>query len=270
MAGKISIYSAAGEKTGKTIELPVQFSESMRTDVVKRAVLAAQNNRRQGYGPDSESGQRSSARYKGTRKGWGHSYSYGRARLPRLMIKKGGRRAGQTKIVPQAVGGRSVHAPMPHANYSNAINRKERRLAIRTAISATALVEFVRARGHRVPEGAQLPFVVEESAEHLGKTREFEKLFEALGLADELARGKIKQARPGKGKMRGRPYKRRKSLLFVTAGKIPAGASNLPGVDVVSVNKLNAELLAPGGVVGRLTVWTAAAINKLKEEKLYV
>ena len=42
-------------------------------------------------------------------------------------------------------------------------------------------------------------------------------------------------------------------------------AKNLPGVDVVTVDNLNVELLAPGTHPGRLTIWTQSAIEKLKE-----
>jgi large subunit ribosomal protein L4e len=38
---------------------------------------------------------------------------------------------------------------------------------------------------------------------------------------------------------------------------------NLLGVDVVTVEKLNVELLAPGTVPGRLTVWSSSAFEKL-------
>ena len=44
-------------------------------------------------------------------------------------------------------------------------------------------------------------------------------------------------------------------------------ASNLPGVDIVTVKNLNAELLAPGTQPGRLTLWTNSAIEQLG--KLY-
>ena len=40
-------------------------------------------------------------------------------------------------------------------------------------------------------------------------------------------------------------------------------ARNLPGVDIVEVNNLNVELLAPGAHPGRLTIWTKSAILKL-------
>jgi len=41
---------------------------------------------------------------------------------------------------------------------------------------------------------------------------------------------------------------------------------NVPGVDTVNVNRLNIRLLAPGGHMGRLTVYTEAAMKALANE----
>jgi large subunit ribosomal protein L4e len=42
-------------------------------------------------------------------------------------------------------------------------------------------------------------------------------------------------------------------------------AGNIPGVDVITLNQLNTEALAPGSHPGRLTIWTNTAIQKLNE-----
>jgi large subunit ribosomal protein L4e len=63
--------------------------------------------------------------------------------------------------------------------------------------------------------------------------------------------------------MRGRRFKQRKSLLIVTAEKPLKAARNLAGVDAISLSQLNTELLAPGTLPGRLTVFTESAILKL-------
>ena len=47
-------------------------------------------------------------------------------------------------------------------------------------------------------------------------------------------------------------------------------ADNLQGVEVSVVNNLNAELLAPGGDIGRTTVWSKAALERLDKEKLFI
>jgi large subunit ribosomal protein L4e len=46
-------------------------------------------------------------------------------------------------------------------------------------------------------------------------------------------------------------------------------AKNL-NVEVVLVNALNAELLAPGAQPGRATLWTEKAVDILNEKKLFL
>ena len=46
---------------------------------------------------------------------------------------------------------------------------------------------------------------------------------------------------------------------------ISKAARNHPGVEVVVVDNLNAELLAPGTHPGRLTMYTTSALEKLGE-----
>ena len=75
------------------------------------------------------------------------------------------------------------------------------------------------------------------------------------------------KVRAGKGKMRGRRYKKAKGPLIVVAKNegILLGARNHPGVDVVLVDNLGVEMLAPGTHPGRLTIWTKGAIERLRE-----
>jgi len=47
-------------------------------------------------------------------------------------------------------------------------------------------------------------------------------------------------------------------------------AANVLGVDVCLVNKLNVNLLAPGGVPGRLTLFSEKAIEKMKKDNLFL
>jgi len=246
---KAQLIDVSGKVKGK-VELPEVFEEEYRPDLIKRAVLAAQANRLQPYGPDAYAGMRTSA------EGWGTGR--GASRVPRI---KGGSRAAR---VPQAVGGRRAHPPKPQKILSEKINVKERKKAIRSAIAATANAELVKTRGHKFE--AKVPIIVDNSLEKMTKTSDVIEFLQTANLWDDILRAKEgKNIRAGKGKMRGRRYKRKKSLLIVVSedkGIIKA-ARNLPGVDVVTVNQLNAELLAPGAQPGRLTVWTKGAISKL-------
>jgi large subunit ribosomal protein L4e len=85
---------------------------------------------------------------------------------------------------------------------------------------------------------------------------------------DDVTRAKTgRTIRAGRGKMRGRKYKTPKGPLVVVGEDkgISLGARNHVGVDVVVVNNLNAELLAPGTHPGRLTIYTKSAVEKLGE-----
>ncbi|MCL1978851.1 MAG: 50S ribosomal protein L4, partial [Methanomassiliicoccaceae archaeon] len=77
-----------------------------------------------------------------------------------------------------------------------------------------------------------------------------------------------RKIRAGRGKMRNRRYRTPVSVLIVVSERdapVFKGASNLPGVNVETVDTLNASILAPGGDAGRLTVYTRSAISKMGE-----
>jgi large subunit ribosomal protein L4e len=246
---KANVIDISGNIVGE-VDLPSAFEEEYRPDLIKRSVLAAQANRLQPYGPHFYAGMNSSAR------SWGPGH--GVSRVPRVA---NGRRGA---MVPMARGGRRSHPPKPEADRSEKVNTKERRKAIRSAIAATSSAELVRSRGHLFAR--DLPVVVQSDAESLGKTSEVKKFLESAGLWQDVNRAKLgKKVRAGKGKMRGRRYKMPKSLLIVAGEDRGLGkaARNLPGVDFATVDGLNAELLAPGTVAGRLVVWTESSIEKL-------
>ncbi len=111
---------------------------------------------------------------------------------------------------------------------------------------------------------------MEDSIGGLKKTKEVEEALVHLGVSLDVYRVRDKQKHPRwKGKTPGRKMKQAVGPLIVVAENkgLAAAASNIPGVDVVTVNNLNAEVLAPGTHPGRLTLWTNGAIGKL--EKLY-
>lgn len=247
---QVNVISKSGKK-GAEIAVPDIFSEPYRPDIIKKAVLAAQANRLQPYGPDRTAGTLSS----------GHSWGSGRgaAHVPRL---KNGSRA---VVVPQAKGGRASHGPNPHRIYTEKINNKERLKAIRSAVAATVNPELVKARGYKY-EGP-LPVVVDDEIQSLTKTKDVVDMLAAMGFEADLVRAKEKKVRAGRGKMRGRYYQKKVGLLLVIAedNGIGQAARNVPGMDVATIDELNAEMLAPGTHAGRLTLWTEGAMKLLTE-----
>lgn len=255
---KIKVYSLEGEAT-EEIELPEIFMEEFRPDLIKRAVISSQTARIQPWGTDPMAGKRTTA----------ESFGAGRgaAMVPRV---KGSRHPAGSKgaFVPQAVGGRRAHPPRVARIIHEKINKKEKRLAIRSAVAATANHELVELRGHRVENLPQIPVVVDDEITKVKRTSETREIFKKLGVMDDVVRAKSgRKIRAGRGKTRGRKYKSPKGPLLVVGEDkgISLGARNHPGVDVVVVDNLNAELLAPGTHPGRLTIYTKSAIEKLGE-----
>ncbi|MEE8168008.1 MAG: 50S ribosomal protein L4 [Candidatus Hydrothermarchaeales archaeon] len=260
---KLKVYSLKGKaKAKETVDLPEVFNEKVRLDLIKRAVLASQSARYQPQGVNWYAGKRTSA------KSWGPGS--GHARVPRV---KGTRHpaGGRGAIAPMAVGGRSAHPPVPFKKIIKKINKKERKMALASAIAATALTELIERRGHVVDKLPQLPLVVTDELEELETAAETRDAFIKLGLWGDLDRAKNRKIRAGKGTMRGRKYKQRKSVLIVVANDrgISHGACNHPGVDVVTVDSLGVEDLAPGTHPGRLTIYTKSALQRLDERYIH-
>jgi len=247
------------------IELPKVFETEFRPDLIKRAVLAIQSHKRQPYGVDPLAGKRTSAHYHGVRKGPHHMMNIETARMKRIH---GGPPALQlrARFVPQAVKGRKAHPPKVEKIWYQKINKKERILAIKSAIAATAIKDIVIKRGHKI-NGINLPIIIVDDIQNFKKTKQVKEFLEKIGLKKELERAKIKKVRAGKGKKRGRKYKKRKSILFIVSEDkgISKAVKNIPGSDFSLVKNLNAELLAPGTHAGRLTIWSESAIKKLGE-----
>ena len=234
------------------IDLPSVFSSEYRPDLIKKAVIAQQSRRYQPHGAYPYAGISASA------VGWGSGR--GVSHVPRL---KNSSRAAK---VPQAKGGREAHPPKVEKILVRAINQKEKRKAINSAIAATISDELVRSRGH-VFSGS-LPFVLSGEFESLKKTKEVITALRAIGVYGDVERAeRSRKVRAGRGKLRGRRYKQRKSLLIVTANENLRAAKNLAGVDVGLVDNLNVELLAPGTHAARLTLWTEDAVKKLGGEQ---
>jgi len=248
------VFNLEGKTVGK-IDLPPVFATPLRPDLIKRAVLALQSNRIQPQGRDPMAGKRTTAESRGT--------GMGLARVPR---RKSG--AGKAAFAPGTVSGRQSHPPTSAKKIVKKISRKEKRLALFSAIAATASREAVAKRGHSIEDVLQIPLVVTPEIESLKKTKEAEEALIRLGVLSEIFRTReSRRVRAGRGKSRGRKMKQATGPLIVVVENkgIVEAAGNIPGVDIVAVANLNPELLAPGTHPGRLTIWTSNAIEKLAQ-----
>ncbi len=252
----VNIYSIKGDKKGE-VDLPAGFDMPVRYDLIKRAVLAQQSHRLQPKAPNRRAGRRTSAA------SWGPGH--GASRVTRV---KGSRysAAGRGAIAPGTVGGRRAHPPTVDRNLDEKVNKKEKKLATASALAATTLREIVEARGHKIDNVKEIPLVIEDSLEEISKAKDVKEFFEAVGVTEDIERARVRKIRVGKGKMRGRRYRRKKSLLIVVGEDkgIFRGTGNFPGVDIVLAKNVSPEDLAPGTHPGRLCIYTENAMKDIE------
>ena len=253
--GKVfaSVFNLEGKKAGR-VKLPSIFNTSLRPDVIKKAVVAIQTHRIQPQGRDVMAGKRTTA------ESWG--VGHGMARIPRL------RESRRAALAPGTVGGRRTHPPVVEKKIRKKIPKKEKRLALFSAIAATGSKEIVAERGHIIDSVPELPLVVTDDIQSLKRTQEVRDTLMSLGVWPDVYRVKESiKIRAGRGKMRGRRKKVGVGPLIVISENkgITEAARNLPGVDVAYVKDLNPEILAPGTHPGRLTVWTKSSIQELRK-----
>ncbi|MFW9921894.1 MAG: 50S ribosomal protein L4 [Candidatus Thorarchaeota archaeon] len=257
---KTKIYGAIGLAKKTRLDLPAVFDTPYRPDVIKRAVLAVQSTKRQP---------------KGTlyRAGWTVATSWGPGRGAARTPRSHGRRthhAQRGALVNYTVGGRVAHPPKPEKKIIENINSKERKLAIRSAIAATTNKDLVLKRGHKAESFELLPIVFEDDVhEKISKTKDAVELLTKVGLINDVDRVKEgRNIRAGKGKGRGRKYKSPIGPLVITdrESNFCKAVRNLPGIEVINVKYLNAEMLAPGTHAGRLTVWMEKTLEIINEK----
>ena len=256
---KAKIYDMNGEQKGET-DLPAVFKSIYRPDVIKRAVLAQQSATRQAYGTDTLAGLRSSAHYHGSRHYRFTMMNKEMSRIPRIHGKVG-YLAWKARVAPHAVKGRMAHPPKAEKVWTQKINQKEKTLAIRSALAATVHPDLLKVRGHK----SASPVIFVDDFENTKSTKQLYALLEKI-ISVELQRAEEKKVRAGKGTMRGRRYTKKKGPIVVLSKNCIAlkASRNIPGVDAVSVNNLNAELLAPGTQAGRLLVTTEAGLKAMQ------
>jgi large subunit ribosomal protein L4e len=265
---KATVFKLDGSQDGQ-VELPSAYFEAeYRPDLIRRAFHALLSGRFQPKGAFPLAGMQTTAEYYGRRHAWRQTINTGRSRVPREKISGG--RSGRVLQVPSAVKGRRAHPPKPLKILLEKINLKEKNAALRSAIGATANKTIVANRGHAF-EGS-VPIVVDDAFQSLKRVKEAKKTLETLGVGKDLLRAKEgRKMRSGRARLRKGGYKTPTSVLIIVAKDdgIWKATRNLPGVDCVSVEKLDAELLAPGGDAGRLCVWTKSAVENLGKEGLY-
>ena len=262
---KTKILTIDGKSKG-TIDLPKCFSCKIREDIIARVLEVKKIQ--QPYSPSPVAGKQASAsgKLRHRRNVWKSQYKRGISRIPRkIMTRRGSQFNWIGATIPGARGGRRAHPPKILSMLKRLkMNKKEKELALKSALSATANKHNVVKRYSRLDEKnvKELPLVVDSKITSL-KTKELISSLRKI-LGDNLFEVSVKKksVRAGKGKFRGRKYKRTAGLLFVV-GKNEKLKTN--ALDVVNIKSLSVADLAKGSP-GRLTVYTEQAIKDLGEK----
>lgn len=262
---KVPVYGLHGEVKGSK-DFSRVFSEPVRKDLIARAVVSEQSKNRHPYGVDPLAGKRTSAHYHGRRKVKHSMMNREMARMAR--IHGSGYLHMTARFVPQAAKGRKAHPPKIEKIWKKSMNKKEHLKALDSAISATASRDYVSSRGHMIEDVKHIPLVVENSIQAITKFKEISDVLASLGLKKEIERTMKRKVRAGKGTMRGRKYKKKKGVLLIVTeyGGIEKAARNVPGLDVIKAEELSVSHLAPGGMPGRLALWTEGALEGFEKK----
>ena len=262
---KAHVLSVSGEKKGE-IELPKMFSQSLREDIVAKVLLSLVNI--QPYSSYLEAGKRHSAsgRMRHIRHKWRTSYGKEMSRVPRKTMSRRGYNFNWVGAeTAQTRGGRRAHPPkLLQFTVMPRINKKEKKLALESAIAATANIEELKKRYSSLKDSnikLSLPIVIEDKILSLNAKDFFNSMKKILKGLEKIALID-KEVRAGRGKSRGRKYKRNAGALIVI-GKNEK--MNIKSIDTRRVNELSVKDLAAGGL-GRLVIYTEKAVKELGEK----
>jgi len=217
---KLKILNVNKTEVGSK-DLPKQFEEDVRKDLIKRAFLVSQSAKRQPYGASPEAGKRSSAELSRRRRKYRGSYGLGISRVPRkILSRRGTRMVWVGAFAPGTVGGRRAHPPKSSKIWEEKINKKERRKAVRSALSATLNLDLVKARGHKLP--ATYPFIIKDDICIIKQTKLLSETLSKIGFQEELERTRKKDS---------------KGLLIVTNERsFHKACANITGFEAINVN----------------------------------
>jgi len=249
-------------KNDTPIELPIVFDTPVRPQLIHNVFVKLNSHKFQKQGRHPTAGQDVVADSNDPPTGRGIS------RVARMKGGGGGRQ-GQAGEVASTRGGRQAFPPNVKKVIYKKLNKKENKLALCSAIAATASKEIVKLNGHSVDAIKEFPIIVTDEIENISKTAEMKKIIKSLNLSDDVKRLEKRKPRSGKVALRGRKSKIGKSILFVVSNssKIENSCSAIPGVDARSVNDLSVLDLAPGSKPIRLTVYSKKAINEINKIK---
>ncbi|MGA7368835.1 MAG: 50S ribosomal protein L4 [Nitrososphaeraceae archaeon] len=238
-----------------SIELPQVFLTPYHPAVIHKTYVSLLSHSFQAQGRYPYAGEIVSAESRNT--------GLGIARIARAK-GQGFPRAGQAAGVAGVRHGRVAHPPVSFRRIYKKINKKEKILALCSAIAATSRRDLVTRRGHELEESLELPLVVSNKIESIDKANDLNNTLIKLGLKADLDRAKSKN-RTVRGTSRRHGRSSGVSVLLVVSrsSNIMKLSRSLAGVNVKPVDSLNVMDLLPGSKPIRLTMYSQNAIESL-------
>src|SRR5919107_4677690 len=157
-----SIFDLKGIEHSK-IDLPKIFDFPYRPEIIKKVYVNMDSHHYQEQGRYPAAGEIVSAESR--------NKGLGIARLARAK-GEGFSRAGQAAGVAGVRKGRLAHPPESWKVTYKKINKKEKMIALYSAISSTAVNELAKKRGHSIDNIKSFPLVVVNDIENIQKTKE--------------------------------------------------------------------------------------------------
>jgi len=255
----VGVYGTTKDVTS-SVSLPIVFTAPIRPDLVHDVHSRMALNRRQAYAVSEKAGHQTSA------ESWGTGRAV--ARIPRVP-GGGTHRAGQAAFGNMCRGGRMFAPTKTWRKWHRRISVTQKRHAYATALSASAIPALVMARGHKIDQVSEIPFVLDNKAvDTIDKTSAAVALLKSFSAYEDVQKvADSMTMRCGKGKMRNRRWTQRRGPLVIynKSGPMVKAFRNIPGVELCSVQKLNLLQLAPGGHIGRFIIWTKDAFEHLDQ-----
>lgn len=260
---QVTVYTIHGKASKRYLPMPDVLLAPIRQDIVQFVHTNMNKNNRQPYAVKCQFGPKGIvAGHQVAARSWGTGRAV--SRVPR--VKGGGtHRAGQGAYANMCRGGRMFAPTKVYRRWQRRINTNQKRYAVVSGLSASAVPSLVMARGHRIQTIPEIPIVLENDFELLTKTSHVITTLRHLRLNNELNRCNKRYLRAGRGKSRNRRWKHRLGPLIIYKNDrgIVSAARNIRGVDFCRVDQINLLKLCPGGHLGRLVIWTESAFKHL-------
>lgn len=262
---KIIVMDLKGDKA-KDIDTDI-FQGLIRKDIVQRIIEVEKYYDKQAYSPALWAGNQTSAsgNVKHNRHVWKTDRGKGLSRVPKKrMSDKGDRFTWVAAVTPSARGGRRAHPPKTiRANLR--YNKKEFILGLLSCLAMSASPNMINSKYATLADkkiSLKLPLIFDNKMLS-SKTKDFYSSLKAILGEDIFAIAvQEKTQRPGKGKSRGRKYKRNAGMLLVIGN---SEERRITGIDVCSAKELQLKDI---GAEGRLVAFTENAVKDL-EERIY-